>query len=95
MTPAAFGRRQLLRAAAASTAIPVRAAEPERVDYPRHLPQQDSQVNSFVELMRLALVRCAERERFAGLRDLARLRIRMLSPETPLAREALWFELPG
>lgn len=57
MTPAAMARRRLLLAAEAGSTVPARAAEPERVGYPRHLPQQDRQVNYFVELMRLALAR--------------------------------------
>lgn len=49
-------RRLLLRlAASAHAGLPTRAAEDSHVVYPRHLPQQERQVNCFVTLMQLAL----------------------------------------
>lgn len=39
------------------TALRAQPLEPPLVTYPRHLPQQDSQIRYFVELLRLALAR--------------------------------------
>lgn len=61
------GRRDLLQAAAASAlsaALPASAAappEPTTVVYPRHLPQQDKQVDYFISLLHAALQRSGAR----------------------------------